>query len=231
MSTADTPTAGTFWTRCSRRLGLTWWGRRLGRAWWGRRLAWCGRRLGLDRNPLRRTVDRVETGVRLTVLILLLVAVPAGVFVSGRTADRIFLRQAQAQLSSELQVTAVLTQDAPSTRTADPYSSIQTTWANARWTAPSGTAHSGHVLVAADARKGSTARIWINAAGAITDPPAGHKDVMAEVAVTVMVTAIVLILLLLSAEALAVRGLDRRRSNAWDAEWRATGPLWTDHRT
>ena len=206
MSKAGAPTMGTFRAR-------------------------CGRCLGLDRNPLRRTVDRVETFVRLTVLILLLAGVPAGLFVAGRISDQVFLRQARAQLSSDRQVTAVLTQPAPTAGTVDPYSSVQTTWANAWWMAPNGTAHSGQVLVAAGAPRGTTARVWINAAGAITDPPVGHRDIMAEVAVTVMVTGVTLILLLLGAEALAVRSLDHRRFSAWDAEWRATGPQWTDHRT
>jgi len=206
MSKADTPAMGTFRARCAR---------------------W----LGLDRNPLRRTVDRVETGIRLTALALVLVAVPAGAFVAGRTADHVFLHQAQAQQSADHQVTAVLTQDAPATGTVDPYASVQTAWAAARWTAPDGTAHSGQVLVPAGAAKGTAARIWINAEGAITDPPAGHKDIMAEVAVTVMVVGILLLLLVLGAEALAVRGLNRRRFRDWDAEWRAIEPRWTGHRS
>ena len=42
----------------------------------GTRLARCARRLGFDRNPLRRRTDRVEAAIRLATLILLLVAVP-----------------------------------------------------------------------------------------------------------------------------------------------------------
>ena len=191
----------------------------------------CVRWLGLDRNPLRRTVDRVETAVRLAVIVLLVTAVPAAAVLAGRTADHVLQRQAHAQQTSNHQVTATLTQNAPASGAADPYTSVQTTWAPARWTAPNGTKHSGQVLVAPGAPAGSTVGIWINAAGAITDPPAGYKDVMAEVAVTVMVTGIAALLLLLGAEALACRSLNRRRSAAWDAEWRAIGPQWTDHRT
>ena len=130
MSKAGAPAMGTFrarWARC----------------------------LGLDRNPLRRTVDRVETFVRLTVLILLLAGVPAGLFVAGRMSDQVFLHQASAQRSSDRQVTAVLTRPAPTAGTVDPYSSVQTTWANARWTAPNGTARSGQVLVAAGRPQGN----------------------------------------------------------------------------
>jgi len=194
-----------------------------------RRARWA-RWLGLDRNPLRRTVDRVETAVRLMTVVLLVTAVPAVALLAGRTADHYFLRQAHAQQASSRQVTATLTQNAPASGAADPYTSVQTTWAPARWTAPGGRARSGQVLVVAGASAGSTVRVWVNAAGAITDPPADRKDVLAEVAVTVMVTGIAGILVLLGAEALAYRSLNRRRFAAWDAEWRATGPLWTDHR-
>ena len=108
---------------------------------------------------------------------------------------------------------------------------VQDTWAAARWTAPDGSARSGQVFVLAGTKKGSTVPVWINASGAITDPPAGHRDVVAEVSAIVMVTGTVLIMVLLSGQALARRALDRRRLRAWDAEWRATGPLWTGHRT
>jgi hypothetical protein len=34
-------------------------------------------------------------------------------------------------------------------------------------------------------------------------------------------------LVLLASSTLARRALDRRRLSAWDAEWRASGPLWS----
>ena len=86
------------------------------RAGWAR----CARALGLDHNPLRRTVDRVETGVRLAALVLLLTAVPAAVLLAGRTADHVFLRDAHAQQATDRQVTATLTQSAGTSGAADP---------------------------------------------------------------------------------------------------------------
>jgi len=44
-------------------------------------------------------------------------------------------------------------------------------------------------------------------------------------------TGLVTILLVLGASALTRRILDRHRMRAWDAEWRATGPRWSDHRS
>ena len=47
------------------------------------------------------------------------------------------------------------------------------------------------------------------------------------------VTATLLVsgLLLLAAGVLARRMLDRRRLRAWEAEWRASGPQWSGHRS
>ena len=198
----------------------------------GSRWAWCVRWLGLDHNPLRRPADRIEAALRVAVLLLILITVPMATLIAGRAADHIFLRDAQAQQASRHHVSAVLTQPGPASGSAiDPYVTVQDTWAPARWTAPDGTARSGQVFVPAGMRKGSTVPVWVNASGAITDPPAGHRDVMAEVSAFVMVTGMVLIVVLLSGLSLARRALDRRRLRAWDAEWRSTGPLWTGHRT
>jgi hypothetical protein len=198
----------------------------------GTRWARCVRWLGLDRNPLRRPADRIEAAVRLATAMLILVAVPIAALAAGQRADHMFLRDTQARQAADHQVSAVLTEDVPASSTAtDPYVTVQTTWAPARWTAPDGSAHSGQVLVPAGASKGTKTPIWINASGVITDPPAGHLDVVAEVSVTVMVTSLGLIIVLLSGLGLTRRALDRRRLSAWEAEWRAVGPLWTGRRT
>ncbi len=198
----------------------------------GIRRARCVRRLGLDRNPLRRPADRIEAAVRLATVILILVAVPVAALVAGQRADHRFLRDAQEQRAADHYVSAVITQAAPASSTAtDPYVTVQTTWAPARWTAPDGSAHSGQVLVDAGTSKGTKTPIWINASGAITNPPPGHWHVITEVGVTVMVTSLGLIIMLLGGLGLTRRALDRSRLGAWDAEWRATGPLWTGHHT
>lgn len=192
----------------------------------------CVRRLGLDRNPLRRPADRVEAAVRLATAILILVAVPIAAFMAGRAADHRFLRDAQEQQAADRYVSAVLTQAAPAGGpAADPYVTVQTRWVAARWTAADGSAHSGQILVPAGTSKGTKTPIWINTSGAITDPPPGHWLVTNEVGVTVTVTSLGLIIMLLGGLGLTRRALDRRRLSAWDAAWRATGPQWTGHHT
>jgi hypothetical protein len=195
----------------------------------GTRLARSARWLGFDRNPLRRTTDRIEAGIRIATLILLVVAVPVAVIAIGRLADHVALRHVRAQARSEHLVSAVLLQRVPSAGIPDPYSAIEVNWVPARWTAPDGSARTGDVLAPVGASKGSTVRAWVNAHGAITGPPANHNDAVGDIFVAVTLIGLMLIFALLGAGALARQALDRRRMSAWDAEWRAIGPLWSGH--
>jgi uncharacterized membrane protein YhaH (DUF805 family) len=193
-------------------------------------LARLARWLGFDRNPLRRGTDRVEGALRLVMIILVVVAVPAAAVAAGRWADHYALHWAQVQRAVNHQVTAVLLRDAPATRIPDPYTSVRTAWVPARWQPPGQPPRTGEVLAVAGARKGSTVRTWIDPSGAVTDPPLGHRVVVGNVWLAVMMTCLVSWVLLLAAGMLARRALDRRRLRAWEAEWRASGPQWSGRR-
>ena len=197
----------------------------------GTRLARCTRRLGFDRNPLRRRTDRIEAVIRLATVILLLVTVPIAAIVAGREADQLTLRQAHAQQAAEHEVTAVLLQRAQATGSPDPYTSVQLTYVLARWQPPGQPPRSGQVLAPAGTPAGATVAAWIDASGAIASPPPEHREIVGDVSIAATIASMVAILLLLESNALARRVLDRRRLNAWDAEWRATGPLWSGRRS
>ncbi|HEY6311077.1 MAG TPA: hypothetical protein VIY52_09765 [Streptosporangiaceae bacterium] len=196
----------------------------------GARLARYARRLGFDRNPLRRRTDRAEAAIRLATMVLLLVAVPIAAIVAGRQADHLALRHAHAQQAAEHEVTAVLLQRAQATGVPDPYTSVQMTYVLARWQSSGQPPRSGQVLAPAGAPAGSTVTVWIDASGAVVSPPPDHRDIAGDVTIAAVVAGLIASLLLLGSNALARRGLDRRRLNAWDAEWRAAGPLWTGRR-
>ncbi len=195
----------------------------------GRRLARLARWLGFDRNPLRRGTDRIEAALRLVLMIMVVAAVPAAAVVAGQRADHSALNRAHAQQAADHLVNAVLLQQAPATGSPDPYTSVQTAWAQARWQPPGLPTRTGEVLATAGARKGSSVRTWIDASGAVTNPPLDHRDITGEVCVAVIATCLASWLVLLASSALARRALDRRRLSAWDAEWRASGPLWSGH--
>ena len=186
--------------------------------------------LGFDRNPLRRWTDRVEAVMRLVTVILLLVAVPIAAIVVGRQADHLALRQANAQQAADHEVTAVLLRPAQATGVPDPYTSIELTYVLASWQPPGRAPRSGQVLAPAGAHAGSTVKVWIDASGAVTSPPPDHRIIAGDVCIAAIVTCLLASLLILGSNALARHALDRRRMRAWDAEWRAAGPMWSGHR-
>ena len=190
----------------------------------------CARWLGFDRNPLRRGTDRIESVMRLAILILLVVAVPIAAVAVGRQADHLALRRADAQQAGDHLVTAVLLQDAPATGIPDPYTSVQWAWVLARWQ-PSGLPpRSGEIPATARARKGSTVQTWINGVGAVTSPPPDRRQIAGDVCIAVVLACLASSLLLLASKTVVRRALDRRRLSTWEAEWRVTGPLWSGHR-
>jgi hypothetical protein len=193
------------------------------------RLARLVRWLGFDRNPLRRGTDRIEAALRLVLMITLVAAVPAAAVMAGQRADHSALNRAHAQQAADRWVNAVLIQQAPATGSPDPYTSVQTAWALARWQPPGLPPRTGEVLATAGAHKGSSVRTWIDASGAVTDPPLDHREITGDVCIAVIATCLVSGLVLLALSTLVRRVLDRRRLSAWDAEWRASGPLWSGH--
>ncbi len=190
----------------------------------------CSRWLGLDHNPLRRPADRVEAWLRLLMLALLLTAVPVTAIGFGLVANQVLTHRAQAQQRSDRLVSAVLTKQAP-TGVVDPYVADPEVWAQARWTAPDGGARSGQILAPAGTQAGQTIRIWVNTTGGTVDPPSGHRDVLAESITAGVISGLMLVMLLMGLQSVSRRVLDRQRLAAWEGEWRATGPLWTGHRT
>ncbi len=195
-----------------------------------RALAGMARWLGFDRNPLRRGTDRVEAGLRLVMILLVVLAVPAAAVAAGRWADHLVLHRAQAKQAADHLVTAVLLQDAPASGPPDPYTSLPTTWVLARWQPPGQPPRSSEILALAGARRGSTIRTWIDSSGAVTDPPTDHRVIAGYVCLVVMAACLLSWLVLGAAGGLGRRVLDRRRLAAWEAEWRASGPQWSGHR-
>jgi hypothetical protein len=196
-----------------------------------RSLAPMGRWLGFDRNPLRRGTDRIEAVLRLVLIILLVAVIPAIAVAAGRWADHQSLHRAQAERAADHQVTAVLLENAQATGVPDPYTSVQTTWVRARWQPPGQPPRTGEVLAVAGARQGSTVRTWTDSSGAVADPPMEHRVIAGYICLAVMITCVLSWLVLLAAVLLVRCALDRRRLNAWEAEWRASGPLWSGRRS
>lgn len=184
--------------------------------------------LGADGNPLRRRIDRVETVLRLLLVLGFAVAVWIFAPVTGRIAAADGIRQVR-QESSWRQVTAVLLRPSPPQYYG--YGSLATYWVPARWQAPSGAVRKGVVPTRAGARSGSAISIWVSWAGR----PTGHRPMTASL---VRVRAILIEFLTVASLALvaaAIGGLirwltNRRRIREWGLEWACFGPRWTARR-
>ncbi len=182
-----------------------------------------------DRNPLRRASDRLAAAIVGMTLLAFLVGAPIAALAAGRWAGGAALHVARSQHASWRQVPAVLLANAPASVDVG-YGGVSLPGVRARWTAPDGTVRRGYVEAASGARAGSTVLIWVNRAGQLTGPPLRHDQVTGQEMVGMVIAPFALGGLLLCAAALGLQAVDRRRLNAWDAEWRGVGPRWSSLR-
>jgi hypothetical protein len=180
-------------------------------------------RLWPDRNPLRRSCDRIEAAILAGLVAAFVLGGSLAALAAGRWAYDSALRTEHAAEAARHQVAAVLLTTA----------TVQQVWspatAQARWTAPDGVRRTGWVPAPAGSPAGTTVRVWLDAAGRPAEPPLPHSQLEGQVVMTAMAAVFALAMLLGGAGALARHMADRRRLADWDAEWRATGPKWSRH--
>jgi hypothetical protein len=172
-----------------------------------------------NRNPLRRTTDRIEAGIVAALLALFMILTPMAAVFAGRFAYGASLRAERAQQAKWHQVAAVLVEDGASAE----YGAT----AIAQWTTPSGEVRAAEITVPAGSKAGTTVKVWVDSAGRLTGSPMQGSDVAGNVIVATLGAVAAVGILLLSAGAAAHVILGRKRLAAWDADWRATGPQWT----
>jgi hypothetical protein len=182
------------------------------------------RLLGLDRNPLRRSVDRVESGLIIGVLIGALLAIPvaAGLGTSVREqADRTAaerkaqLRQVDART---LENTAELVPSTP----GQVNSQVRVVWYDA-----AGLPREGRAEVLIGTTAGTALTVWLDRNGTIARAPRESADSVALGAAAGFALLMVAWPLLWGAYRLARRSLDRRRAQEWEREWEQVSPRWT----
>ena len=196
------------------------------------RVTWCRRAInGLrpDHNPLRRPVDRLESVVVLTLAALFLVATPLIALGVGRWAWDEAAATARTEQASWHRVSAVVLLGVPRPRN-DPYGTAFLTQVPVRWTAGDGSSRTGKVAAAAGVRTGAHVPVWTDPAGELTGPPPGRAQIAHQAALAGLLSVLGFSLLLSVTALVTRRILERRRMAAWDAEWRATGPLWSNYR-
>jgi hypothetical protein len=162
------------------------------------------RRLGLDRNPLRRPSDRIEAGLLCGIIVAFGVLAPLTAVKAGQWVAAAGAREVRAEQTSH--PAAVTTIRTPPHRPA---------------------LYKATGLVATS--EGALAAASVSARGSEAHPLT-MAQVRSRAEVTVMLAPIVLGLVMCLVFWVLRRALDRRRARAWGLAWSIIGPQWSDRR-
>jgi hypothetical protein len=191
-----------------------------------REKSWLGRAvrgLRLDRNPLRRGTDRLETCLLAGALVAAAAVTPFAAQAAARASYASGLHVRQEQLATRHEVRAVLTRGAVA---PGGYMLAAEVPAPATWMSVGGTHRSGEVPAEAGSRAGTAVVVWTDGSGYLVSPPLELSEV-AGGADTALVGAVAGAAVAYLAVAAAIRYLlNRRRMAAWDADWLATARAW-----
>jgi hypothetical protein len=187
---------------------------RLGRWWRGWRP---------DRNPLRRRSDRAETLILGVLVAACLAGAPLAAHAAASWTYAMSAREAHAQQAALHQVPATLLE------LAQP-EGLYSAEANARWRAPDGHLITGQVPAPVGSIAGSTVMVWTNQAGQLTAAPLSASQVARRADLSEVLAVAGLVVMLIVVGRLVRWALNRRRLAAWDADWLANGPRWSQRR-
>jgi hypothetical protein len=182
-------------------------------------------RSGFDRNPMRRTTDRVEAWISLALIFLFAALTPAVSWYAWHTAYQMGMRVERAQQIERHRTSARLLTPASYQRTTIAQGPFVMA-SMAEWKGADGTPRTGVLLVNPGARAQSVQPIWTDDAGRIVGRPQRHSATVADAALAAGVTAIVLTSVLGAIRILVRRRLDRHRLDQWQSEWQRIGPAW-----
>lgn len=182
----------------------------------------------LDRNPLRRGADRVQTCLLAVLFIALAAGMPLAAQAASRAAYAGALQTRQEQMAGRHEVRARLTADAPS---LSGYALAASVLTAATWTSAGGVHRSGMVPADPGSLKGAAVTVWADdSTGYLDSPPLTMAEAAGQ-ADAAMVGAIAGTALAYFAATGAVVGvLNRRRIAAWEADWLVTARAWNRQR-
>lgn len=177
------------------------------------------RRVGLDRNPLRRKEDRLQTGAAALLALVFLIVVPVLAATVGGTVYRVETAAVQAETARLHQVDATVIE----TGKAPLYAPVIP--ARVSWKDAEGVTHTADYQSTTVVEPGSTVPIWLNEGGAIVEPPSSTQA--ASKAVLLTAGALLGVAAVLGGSYWVLRrSLDRRRLQRWESEWVAADPTW-----
>jgi hypothetical protein len=180
---------------------------------------------GVWGNSLARGADRWQAGLRMTLLAIWIVALPAAATMGSLIAAD-GLRAVQHQEKST-PTTAVLLTDAPKVTFTSYGMPVQrTSDVSARWLAADGSTRTGVVAAQSGSLAGARVDIWLSDSGNPVGPPASAGAAVGMGIGVGVGSWIGLGLLLIAVMKFSVLALDRGRRADWERDWQRVAPLW-----
>ncbi|MER6138508.1 hypothetical protein ABT174_00405 [Streptomyces sparsogenes] len=179
-------------------------------------------------NPLYRRTDRLQGRIALAMLLLVPILGLGAMFAIGDAAHRHYRAAAEHQRQTLRLTTAVLTHDAPDHPEPGSAEARENRYpATVRYTDPDGRIRTAETDVLPGLGAGSSVEVWVDADGAIAEPPMSAEQIRSRT----MGWGLVAFLTVTLAGAAAYRGvaafLRRRNLAQWDDKWAETAPRWT----
>jgi hypothetical protein len=184
------------------------------------------RRVGLDRNPLRRRSDRIEAWLAVALAAAVVLCGPVLIWWVGATAYRSSLAAAEREHTQLFQVDAVLLEDADGLAYVRGENGEWPVPARARWTAPDGARRTGKIVTESAAAAGTVVVIWTDVHGNLVDPSNAVTPPGAALGAG-LATALALAAVHASLLLVIRRTLHRRRMASWELEWTVVEPRWS----
>jgi hypothetical protein len=188
------------------------------------------RHLGLDRNPLRRRVDRVERWLAIALVATILVVSPVVAWLVGSAVYRGGLHAAGGAYGDRFPTTAVLEEDTVALTPVDATVPVTPLPARARWTGPDGVAHTGRILPDQQGRAGAVVVVWTDAAGNLVPRPPDAEQATGNGFVVGIAVLLASGVAAAAVWLVARRALERRRLDYWQTQWMSVEPRWSGRR-
>jgi hypothetical protein len=196
-----------------------------------RRQGWLSRVVRgarLDRNPLRRGTDRLQTCLLAGLFIATATGAPLAAQAASRASYAAALQARQEQMAGRHEVRARLTVSAAP---VNGYALSTYVLTAATWTSAAGVHRSGEVPADPGSPKGAAVTVWVDDASGYLDSPPLTMAEAAGQADAAMVGAIAGIsFAYLAAMGVTLGVLHRRRMAAWEADWVVTAAAWNRQR-
>jgi hypothetical protein len=182
------------------------------------------RRVGLDRNPMRRRIDRVQSLVGAMLIMVFLISAPLlAISVGGRVyaeEDRVV----RAQIAQLHQIDATVIEIGKTSLYA-PITSARVQWLDA-----AGVTRTADYQSSTGVKPGATVQIWLDQNGNIAAPPVPSRPMSKAVVTTTALVSVILTCCCVC-HLLLRCGLDRRRARLWETEWATVQRSWGNNGT